>query len=397
MKTWKQQLPTGVQDFLPDECYNKRIIENKIRSLFSLSGYDEIETPVLEYFDVFTEGKASIEQEQMFKLSEMGGRILVLRPDITMPIARIAATKLKDKLLPLRLFYISNVFRYGEPQFGWQREVPQAGIELLGAEGPDADAEVIATAVQTLLDLGLTEFQIDIGQVEFFKGLLEEAGLTDEQSEKLRFLIDHKNILALEIFLDELNLSHDIKTIFLSLPNMYGNGDMLESALGFSQNERCRAALVNIKQVYSVLKDYDLNRYISIDLGMVQSLNYYTGIIFRGITKEIGYPICGGGRYDKLVSEFGRNLPATGFALGIKRVLIALERQQRLEQIPPVDVLFVMENTYLAECYRMIQSLRNQGLRVECFLESSTENDPIAYAKKKGIKKVGTIKGFQSI
>ena len=177
MKRWKQQVPEGVQDFLPEECYNKRKIEEKLRRIFCLSGYDEIDTPIFEYFDVFSGTKASIEQEEMYKFFEPGSRILVLRPDITMPIARIAANKLKNRPLPMRLSYISSVYRYEELQSGKQREVAQAGIELLGARGPEADAEVIATAIEAFLELGLTEFKSISGRSNFSRGLWKRQGL----------------------------------------------------------------------------------------------------------------------------------------------------------------------------------------------------------------------------
>lgn len=388
MRRWKQQIPEGVQDFLPDECYNKRRIEDKLRKIFYKCGYDEIDTPMFEYLDVFSGSKASIEQEQMYKFFEPGNRIMVLRPDITMPIARIAATKLKSQTLPIRLSYISSVYRYEELQSAKQREVAQAGIELLGAKGSEADAEVIAAAIESFIALGLSEFQIDIGQVEFFKGLVEEAGLTDIEAEDLRHLIDQKNMLALEILLKQLSISPEIKNNLLSLPMLFGNGNMLKETMKLSRNERSLRALENIDQVYGILKNYGLSKYITFDLGMVQSLNYYTGIIFRGITKDLGYPICGGGRYDNLMAEFGLDIPATGFAMGIKRVLIALERQHGLVQLPGIDILFVHDGIQDSRGYQMIQQLRSEGHRVEVYMAVDSDMDVKVYAKQKGIKRV---------
>lgn len=388
MNKWKRHVPEGVQDYLPDECYNKRIIEDTIRRVFFSNGYDEIETPVFEYFDVFTGEKASIQQEQMLKILEAGGRILVMRPDVTMPIARIAATKFKKSLLPLRLSYISNVYRYEELQIGKQREVAQAGIELMGVEGPEADAEVISTAIQALLQVGLKDFQIDIGQVEFFKGLVEEAGLDPQSTEELRLFIEQKNMLALELFLQELSISDKLKEVLLGLPQMYGNIEVLGKVAQSTQNPRCQRAIENIYEVYSILKAYELDDYITFDLGMVHSLNYYTGIIFRGITKNLGFPICGGGRYDGLLSEFGYDLPATGFAIGIKRLLITLERQESLKPIPKIEVLVVFDGLNRKEGYALTRKLRKEGKRVEVFLSTNSNSDPEAYANAKGISKV---------
>lgn len=391
LNRWKGHIPEGVQDYMPEECFNKRKIEESIRKVFFLSGYDEIETPIFEYFDVFTGDKASIEQEKMMKIVEAGSRILVIRPDITMPIARIAATKLKEELLPLRLSYLSSIYRYEELQMGKQREVAQAGIELMGVKGPEADAEVISTAIECFLNLGLKEFQIDVGQVEFFKGLIEDAGLNAENREKLRLLIDQKNMLGLELFLQEIPMNNALKDIFLQLPQMYGNVGVLEKAALYTKNSRCQKAIENIREIHKTLKAFELDRFITFDLGMVHSLNYYTGIIFKGFTQNLGFPICGGGRYDKLLSEFGYDIPATGFAIGIKRLLIALERQSSLNDIPNIDVLVVFDEVTRKEGYGLIKRLREEGKRVEIFLGAGNSNDPQSYAKAKGISKVITI------
>jgi len=387
MNRWKLRIPEGVQDYLPEECFNKRDIEESIRNIFFLSGYEEIETPSFEYFDVFNGSSINIEQEKMFKIVEAGSRILVMRPDLTMPIARITATKLNESLLPLRLSYISNVYRYEELQIDKQREIAQAGVELLGVAQPEADAEVISMAIQIFIKLGLSDFQIDIGQVEFFKGLIEESKIEPEISEELRILIDQKNLLALRAFLENVNIPDRLKHIFLGLPQLYGGVEILEEAMKLTQNPRCIKAVENINQVYNILKAYGLEKYISFDLGMVQSLNYYTGIIFRGITSNIGFPLCGGGRYDSLLSEFGYDIPATGFAIGIKRLLISLEKQKKLKKIPPIDILVIIDGNY-EKGYQTIQALREKGKRVEMFLQADKNTDPLTYAKDKGIIEV---------
>ncbi|NLC44713.1 MAG: ATP phosphoribosyltransferase regulatory subunit [Clostridiales bacterium] len=388
MNKWIQQLPEGVQDTLIEQCYNRRKIESKLRQMFHVSGYDEVDTPLFEYLDLFEGETASIGQEQMYKFFEPGSRIMVLKPDYTMPIARIAATKMKEYPFPKRLSYFGNVYRYGEQGQTGQREIAQAGIELLGSREAEADAEVIALAVESLLKIGLTEFQIDIGQVEFFKGLVEEASLEEADSEKLRLLIHQKNELALEQQMKDLDISPEIKNNLLQLPMMFGNGEVLESAKALTHNERCVRALDNINQVYQILENYGLSEYIAIDLGMVQSLNYYTGIIFQGMTREMGYPICGGGRYDTLISEFGMEVPATGFALEVNRILIALERQSGLERLPGTDILFVCKRQTNQEDYKKIQEIKSEGYRVEVYLPVDNDQTPEEYANLKGIPKI---------
>ena len=389
----KVHLPGGVQDYLPDECYNKRKVEEKIRNFFFLSGYDEVETPILEYFDVFAGIKTSIDQENMFKLIDPEGRILVLRPDITMPIARMVGTKLKDCALPIRLSYLGNVYQYGEIQICKQREVAQAGIELLGVDSAEADAEVIAMAIQMFLNLGLKEFQIDIRQVEFFKAIIKEAVLSDENTEEVHRLIDQKDMLSLERLLKELPISEDVRNLLYKLPQLYGDSSVLNEAMEISRNAEARAAVENIQQVYRILKGYGFQNYISFDLGMVQSFDFYTGIIFRGLTRDLGYPICGGGRYDMLVSEYGCDLPATGFAVGIKRLLIAMEQQGCLEEIPRIDVLLTFTEEDRGKAYRVLQQLKNEGKRVEMFLPLKSAVEPMTYARQKGITQIINISG----
>jgi ATP phosphoribosyltransferase regulatory subunit len=388
MNRWKQHIPQGVQDYLPGECYNKRRIEQIIRKTFYTGGYDEIESPVFEYYDVFTGDKEYIEQENMFKIVEAGGRIQVLRPDITMPIARIVGTKLKSLEAPIRLSYLSNVYRYEELQTGKQREIAQAGIELLGVGSPEGDGEVIATAIQCFINLGLEDFLIEIGQVEFFKGLVEDAGLNPEEAEQLRLLIEEKNQLMLEMFLKEFPMDKKLKGILMDLPSMYGDVDVLERGAEYTKNPRCQRAIANIRQVHEVLKDYGLEEFITFDLGMLHSLNYYTGIIFKGFTRDLGFTICGGGRYDNLLSEFGRNLPATGFAMGLKRLLMALDRQGKLLDLPSVDTLVVFDTENRRRGYQLAQKIREEGRRVELLSRDGESINPQEYARIRNISNI---------
>jgi ATP phosphoribosyltransferase regulatory subunit len=258
-----------------------------------------------------------------------------------------------------------------------------------------ADAEVIALSIESLLKLGLRDFQIDIGQVEFFKGLVEEAGLDANQSEDLRHLIDQKNSLALEILLKNLAMPADTKNKLLQIPMLFGASEVLDYAKTLSNTGRSKKALENIGQVCRMLSNYGLSDYIAIDLGMVHSPNYYTGIIFRGMIKDMGYPICSGGRYDTLVSEFGLNLPATGFALETRRLLLALERQKGLESPPATDILLVFDPMVDNGGYDLAKDLRSKGQRVEIFLADGGGPTASEYAIKKGIGKVIKYKNGQ--
>lgn len=367
MNELKKRIPEGTQDYLPVECRQKRLLERKIERVFDEWGYQLVETPVLEYLSP-AGGAGGFQQERLFKLVDGQGRLLALRPDITLPLARVAATRMREAEW-LRLCYRGNVFSFtGEEGSGGLKEYAQMGVELMGPTGVDGDAEVIALAIRVMQAAGLTGFQMDIGQVEFFKGLMEEAGFDAAETERIRELVEQKNFLALELRLQQAGVSGHLRNNILELPALYGDADVLRIARAYSANHRCRQALDNIEEMLSILAAYGLDGHVTIDLGMVQSIHYYTGIIFRGMVEHLGYPIVTGGRYDRLVGEFGRDMPATGFAMGVKAALIALERQGLLgTEPPPLDRLVGFEPGCRTQAIGYMQAARAEGLTVEQF------------------------------
>lgn len=385
MSKWKIYTPEGVQDILFEECFLKKNLEEKIRNLFRISGYYEIETPTFEFYDTFSAEADLMPQETMFKFFDQQGRILVLRPDATIPVARIAATKYRDEQYPLRFSYIENNFKYNELGGGKQKEFTQAGAEILGVSTPEADAEVIATAINCVKACGVDNFQIDIGQVEFFKGLMEETGLSEQDVEQMRVLIDSKDFLGIEELVKRHNISERLKKLILELPRLFGSVDVIDRVEKVTVNKRSLDALANLRQVLEILEDYDLGKYMSIDLGMVQKLNYYTGIIFRGFTYGVGFPILSGGRYDNLVEKFGKKCPATGFSLGINMIMMALERQRIPVDKPCVESLICYRNEGRKMAFRLCQELRKQGLTIEIDITNNGIEAVKQYAKNKGI------------
>ncbi len=385
MGKWKIYTPEGVQDILFEECFIKRNIEEKIRGLFRTYGYLEVETPTLEFYDVFASNTELTPQETMFKFFDQQGRILVLRPDTTIPIARLAATKCKDTQFPLKLFYVANSFKYNEMGGGKQREFTQAGVEIIGAGNPEADAEVISSAIKAVKSTGLESFQIDIGQVEFFKGLMEETGLSEQDTEQMRVLIDRKDYLGIEELVKAHDIREDLKELILSLPGLFGSLDVIDRVEKITVNERSLKALENLRQVLQILDDYGLSKYVSVDLGMVQSLNYYTGIIFRGFTYGVGFPILSGGRYNSLVEKFGEGRPATGFSLGINMIMMALDRQKISEGKPRIDSLICYEREGRKTAFKVCEELRAQGLNVEIDITNNDNEKIKEYAANKGI------------
>ena len=363
MDRYKTHVPDGVEDCLPAECYIKRNIEGALRRVFIISGYDEIETPTYEFFDVFQSGVGSYMQESMIKFMDAKGRILVLRPDLTVPIARVAATKLGDDETPSRLFYIQNSFATASPAFGKAGEFTQAGIELIGEGSSYADAEVIALAVKALLASGLKSFTIDIGQVAYFKALIRGCGLSDMQVDALRHAVDSKDSAAIDMAASELGLNDTLIAQIKALPDLFGGRDVFDRALALSDNEDCVRAVENLRCVYDLLSEYGMADYISIDFGMLHDIAYYSGIIFRGITPKIGFAVVSGGRYDKLLGKFGKALPATGFALGIKRVMIAMERQGLLSGYYDTYAIVSCAQGGCVAAYEYAESLRRNGKR----------------------------------
>jgi len=395
MKQWNLYTPEGMQDILFERCRYKRNMENKIRQLFQKSGYMEIETPTVEFYDVFSGNL--IPQEDMFKFTDPQGRILVLRPDMTIPVARVAATKLKDNLWPVKVFYIGNTFSYNEMGGGKQKEYTQAGVEILGISRPEADAELIALAVQALQEAGLDEFQIDIGQVDFFRGLMEQSGLSVYEAEEIRELIDKKDFVGVEHLVNSHDIDAELKELILNLPGYFGSTDVIDELTRKKVSGKVLKALEYLKTVLEILDDWGFGDYVSIDLGMVQSLNYYTGIVFRGFTYGVGYPVLSGGRYDNLIGRFGKECPATGFSMGINMIMTALERQNRLTCRPSGGYYIIYDKTARRKAFSVLNELRRKGEAAELDIAFMDIEKAKVYAKNKGYEKIILVDGNGSL
>ncbi len=385
MKRWNIYTPEGVQDILFASCRQKRNLENKIREVFRLNGYRELETPTIEFFDVFGGERGLIKQESMYKFCDSKGRLLVLRPDLTVPVARVAATKLKEAAFPLKCCYLGNTFSFDELGGGRQNEFTQAGCEILGTNTPESDAEVVAMAVEAIRTTGIEEFQIDIGQVDFFKGLMEESGLSPEEVEEVRELIDLKDFVGVEQVMDRHQVKETIRRLILDLPKLFGSKDILQKINQEDIGERASKALMNIKAVLEILEDRNLSDYVSIDLGMVQSLNYYTGLVFRGFTYGVGFPILSGGRYDRLVEKFGKECEATGFSLGINMVLMALERQKKLGENREEGFLVTYEEGARRLAGDFCRELIAKGIPAELDIQRKGPEEARKYALAMGL------------
>lgn len=374
----KWQIPEGMQDTLPGECMRKRAVEQSLRKLFGLHGYQEIETPLLEYYSVMDDVPFGFPESHVFKTFDRRGRTLAMRPDSTLPSVRIAASRLYEEALPLRLCYMQTAATFRLDTASALCEGTQAGVELMGESSPYADAEIIMLAIEALKESGLQTFQIDVGQVAFFQGFMEEAGLDEKASEQLARFVDDKNMLGMALFLKSHKLSEEVTQRLMRLTQLYGDVSILDEAAKMTQNQTCLNAIDNLRQVYHILLAYGLQQYISFDLGMVGSLNYYSGLILRGMTSYLGKPLLSGGRYDKLPASFGRDMPATGFALSVKLLMIALERQGENFKAPRPDMTIGFEANAFSSAVAYATKLRREGKSVS-FQYNATRSDVDVY------------------
>ncbi len=377
------QLPKGAKLYLPDEAAQKRVVEERLLGVFHRWGYREVVTPAYEYFDVLSQGTDHELQERMFKMVDReSGRLLALRADITPQIARIVATRMRDEPKPLRLAYVTNVFRYDEPHVGRYREFYQAGVELVGLPNPEGDAEMIAMTVEGLRALDLTEFQIDVGQAEFFRGILEDLGVEETTAGDLRSALGHKDQSSLERLVARLSAPAAVTELLLALPALYGRGDVLDRAERLVKNARSEAALANLAEVYRLLRAYGLADSVLLDLGEVRGFDYYSGVHFEAYVSGLGAPLCGGGRYDQMLGRFGYDCPATGFAFEIGRALLAMESQGAAVSLPGPDVFIIDFTPEKTRALALSRRFRDLGWAVARDIISRPLAESLVYARQ---------------
>ena len=383
-------IPEGLNDLLPEEVFKRRFLENKISQVFTKWSYQEIITPTFEFYEILAKGAGTIMKKEMIKFFDRKGNIVALRPEMTTPIARVTSTKLKGEPKPLRFYYMGNVFRYDDFKVGGQREFCQAGVELIGVNSKEADAEVIALAVECLKNSGLKKFFIDIGHINFFNGIMQSIKVKEERKQEIREAILNKNFVLLEKILYVSDIKDKEKEFVLKMPTLRGRGEVLEEAEKMISNRLSESALKEIKEVYNLLRNYGLEEYILIDLGIIRDFDYYTGIIFEGYTDYLGFPVCGGGRYDNLCSKFGRDLPSTGFAIGLERLAIILEKENvdslKLERPDKYLVYYQNDKRYFRKALEVAGNLRKKGLIVELEVEKREFAEVLNYARSKGVK-----------
>ncbi|MCQ1532630.1 ATP phosphoribosyltransferase regulatory subunit, partial [Mitsuokella jalaludinii] len=323
-------------------------------------------------------------EPHLFKLFDKDNRTLALRHEMTTPIARLAASRLRDYPQPLKLSYVSSAFRYEQTQAGRQCEFHQAGVELMGSATAFADAEVIALAIQGLLRAGLTDFTICLGQVEFVSGIMNQYQLADETKQKLQTALEKHDLVSFHRAIEALGLPEKAKKTLGYLPLLNGGEEMLKKSYTLALNEQSRRALDNLAEIYRLLKSYGVEQYVRFDLGIIRDFSYYTGMVFEAYTPELGFPLAGGGRYDHLLSDFGNACPATGFAIGIERILLALTRQGLEKPDQPKDVYLGYAPGREHDAIQKAQELRADGKVVELALMCQDEADAREMQQTKG-------------
>jgi len=379
--------PEGVRDIYDRECARKNIVEQRILRQMQLFGYSAIETPMFEFFDIFAKERGSVSDREMYKFFDRYNNTVVLRPDMTPAIARCVTKFYGEETMPQRLCYLGHTFTNSASYKGRLYEVTQSGAELIGDDSAQADAEMIAMVIQSLRSAGLKEFQVELGEVEFFRGLLEEAGISEEEGDELRELIENKNYFGVEDYISNVLKKADFKDVFLKLPELFGSVDNIRQAKEMTKNQRAQSAIDRLEKVHQILKEYGLTEYISYDLGMLSKFSYYTGIIFKAYSYGIGDYMVSGGRYDKLLVQFGRDISAIGFAITIDRLMSALSSQKVEFDTSVADVLVVYEEQRTGEAVQVLTRYRRIGKRVMGMpMEGEKERkEYIAYAKEKGM------------
>jgi len=326
--------PAGVRDYLPRAVRKLRKIEHDVLHCMSRWGYRQMITPTLEYYD--TVGVASSTSDQkLYKLLNNRGQALVLRSEMTAPVARVVSSLLKDEPLPLRLSYHANVFRAIEEEAGREAEFFQTGVELVGDDSPEADAEVVALAIASLQAAGVKSFKIAMGHVGFLNGLFQEAvpGLPGVQEELKGHLLG-RDYVAFRETLRRLQLPELQKNELNGLLRLRGGKEICGQALELSGHPLARTSIEHLCKVWEVLESYGVSEHVLIDLTMIGDFTYYTGMTFEGYASELGFPVCSGGRYDNLLQQFGRPVPSTGFSLKTNRILDGVPGTPEKEEQP---------------------------------------------------------------
>lgn len=383
--------PEGVRDIYNEECEKKLILQDCINEMLRRYGYRPIQTPTFEFFDIFGREIGTTPSCDLYKFFDREGNTLVLRPDITPSIARSAAKYFGEEAIPIRLCYMGNTFINSTRYQGRLKENTQLGAELIGDPSVDADAEMISMVVDCLRAAGLKDFLLSIGHADFFLGLMESAGLTEEQEEEFRRLISNKNFFGVEELAGTLHLDSDLMQLFLLLGKLYANPEELTELRNYAADyPRILSAVMRFEELYKILEVYGISGYVNFEPGIISDYRYYTGIIFSGYTFGSGEPIVRGGRYDKLLTYFGKDSASIGFAFIVDQLMAALSRQKIEIPLEHNTLLIVYSSIHREEAISHANEQRREGRCVELIVRNPAlgEEDYIRYAEQNRIAEI---------
>lgn len=396
MKNQLLHTPEGVRDIYNEECEKKLELQDRLHKALKRHGYHSIQTPTFEFFDIFGKEVGTIPSSELYKFFDREGNTLVLRPDITPSIARSAAKYFMDEDMPIRLSYMGNTFINNHSYQGRLKESTQLGAELIGDDTVDGDAEMIAMAIDALKSSGLKDFQISVGHVEFFRGLMEAAGLSEEQEEVIRELIANKNFFGVEEEISDCSMNQNLKELFGMLGTIYDNAASFEEAKTYAADyPRVYKAIRRLEDLDAVLKIYGVDKYVTYEFGMLSSYHYYTGVIFAGYTYGSGEPIVKGGRYDKLLTYFGKDAASIGFAIVVDQLMAAILRQKIEITVKHDNQLIVYKPEYRREAVKKAIALRAKDCNVEliAWAMDKSKADYEAYALRNQIAELTFMDG----
>lgn len=391
MKKKLLHTPEGVRDIYGSECRKKLILEGRLHDVLRLYGYSDIQTPSYEFFDIFNKERGSVPSNEMFKFFDRNGNTMVLRPDMTPAIARTAAKYFDESVIPVKLCYKGNTYINNSSYQGRLKETTQIGAELIGDSSLQADAEIIAMVVECLLNAGLTEFQVEVGNVAYFKGILKEAGIDGETQEEVIELIRNKNYFGVEGILESTHVTPELANTLLSLPQLFGSVEVLDKALESVENEQSKEAIKRLHDLYDLLVMYGYEKYVTFDLGMLSRHDYYTGVIFNAYTYGTGESLVKGGRYDKLIGQFGRERASIGFTLTLEQLMIALSRQKIDIPLDDCGAIVLYEKKLTETAVGLAKKIRMDGSNASLILDEDKSVDIsyyINYAKDNNIGKI---------
>ncbi len=382
--------PEGVRDVYDGEYSKKVKIEEKLTEVLNLYGYKGIQTPMFEFFDIFNHEKGTVSSKEMYKFFDREGNTLVLRPDMTPSIARCVAKYYDTDELPIRLGYKGNTFINNSSYQGKLKETTQLGAELVNDNSSSGDAEIIAMAIHSFLAVGITDFTVDIGQVEFYQGIVNEFRIKGEEEERLRELIRNKNYFGLEEFVATADISEMGKEVILKFSELYGGYEILEIAKNLTFNSTARHAIEHLESVYRILSVYGYDKYVSFDLGMLNKYNYYTGIIFKGYTYGTGDAVMKGGRYDNLLGQYGKKAPSVGFAINVDELQLALTSQKIDIKDGRKKKMIVYHGAGYKPAIELAVQLRKHGIICEVMrlFQGKPMEEYIEVARKEGMEHI---------